>query len=170
MYAVAAVWDVSAWVASGRESQKFASAIPRLLETVPRGSIVLVDVPERYGAGWFWSWATPAALKPPFTREDLTKAFRIIERPTVYCCPGDQWWNARKAAVATLLDSPSPQGVTDITFAPENGGVPRFSRRMVDGRVLRARIETLLGGPLDMTAGTTPDENAVSRALFEQQQ
>lgn len=170
LYAVAAIWDVSVWVASGRESQTFASSIPRLLRNVPRGSVVLVDVPDRQRLGWFWSWATPFALEPPFTSEDLTKAFRIIERPPAYCCPGDQWWSARKATVAMLLDAPSPQVVTYITFVPENAGVPRFSTRMLDGRALRARIEELLGGPLDMTASATPDENVVSRALFEQQQ
>ena len=71
LYAVAAIWNVSTWVASGIESQRFASAVPRLLQSVPRGSVVLVGVPEWHRDGWFWSWATPFALQPPFTSEDL---------------------------------------------------------------------------------------------------
>jgi hypothetical protein len=169
LYAVASIWNVSTWIAMGTESQRFASAVPRLLQTVPRGSVVFVDVPEWHRDGWFWSWATPFALQPPFTPDDLYERFRIVERPPVYCCPPDQWWGARKATLTALMDSPVPQQVTSIVFAPENPGVPVFTTRTVDGEVLKRRIETALGKPVEsLSAGMTPEEaQAVSRVLFE---
>jgi hypothetical protein len=168
LYAVASFWNVSTWVTSGIESRRFASAVPRLLQSVPRGSIVLVEVPEWHRDGWFWSWATPFALQPPFTGEDLYERFRIVERPPVYCCPPDQWWAARKDSVMALMNSPAQQ-VAYIGFAADDPGRPVFVTRMVDGRELRHRIESALGKPLEnITAPITPAEvQEMSRVLFE---
>ena len=169
LYAVASIWNVSTWVASGIESQKFASAVPRLLQTVPRGSVVLVSVPEWHRDGWFWSWATPFALQPPFTAEDLYEEFKLVEPPPVYCCPPDQWWAARKATLMALMDSPAPQEVTYIVFAPENPGAAVFTKRTVDGRALKQQVEAALGKSVEsLTAGITPTEaKELSRILFE---
>jgi hypothetical protein len=169
LYAVASIWNVSTWIAMGTESQRFASAVPRLLQSVPRGSIVLVGVPEWHRDGWFWSWATPFALQPPFTSDDLYERFRIVEPPPVYCCPPDQWWAARKATLLALMDAPMPQQVTSIVFAPANPGAPVFTTRTIDGGALKARIETALGKPVEsLSTGLTPEEaEALSRVLFE---
>jgi hypothetical protein len=167
LYAVASIWNVSGWVATGIESQRFAAGVSQLLRPVPRGSVVFVAVPEWHHAGWFWSWASPFALKPPFTEEDLTEAFRIVERPPTYCCPPDQWWAARKATVTALMESPA-QEVTIIEFAPEKGGAPVVRRRTIDGRELKRRIEGALGKPVD--SGTTlnaEEATKLSEALFD---
>ena len=167
LYAVAAIWNVSTWVTSGIESQRFASAVPRLLQSVPRGSVVLVSVPEWHRDGWFWSWATPFALQPPFTSEDLYESFRIVERPPVYCCPPDQWWAARKPAVMALLDSPAPQEVTEIAFAPDNPGAPAFTTRTIDGPALKRRLESALGRSVESFTGTPAEAQELGRVLFE---
>ena len=167
LYAVAAIWNVSTWVTSGIESQRFASVVPRLLQSVPRGSVVLVSVPEWHRDGWFWAWATPFALQPPFTSEDLYQSFRIIERPPVYCCPPEQWWAARKPAVMALLDSPAPQEVTEIAFAPDNPGTPAFTTRTIDGPALKRRLESALGRPVESFTGTAAEAQALGRVLFE---
>ena len=168
LYAVAAIWNVATWVGAGIESQRFASAVPRLLQSVPRGSVVLVSVPEWYRDGWFWSWATPFALQPPFTSDDLYEQFKIVERPPVYCCPPDQWWAARKATLMALLDSPSPQQVASIVFDRENRGTPTFTIRTVDGRALKQRIESVLGKPVDSLTAINPAEaQELSRLLFD---
>ncbi|HEU4688126.1 MAG TPA: hypothetical protein VFS23_07200 [Vicinamibacterales bacterium] len=169
LYAVASTWNVSTWVTMGTESGTFASAVPRLLQSVPRGSIVFLDVPEWHRDGWFWSWATPFALQPPFASDDLYERFKIVERAPVYCCPPDQWWAARKATLMALMDSPVPQQVTSIVFAQENPGGPLFTTRIIDGGVLKGRIETALGKPVEsLSTGITPEEaQALSRVLFE---
>ena len=169
LYAVASIWNVSNWVTAGIESQKFAEAILRLLQSVPRGSVVLVKVPEWHRDGWFWSWATPFALQPPFTGEDLNQRVKLVERPPVYCCPPDQWWAARKPTLMELMDSPTPQAVTSIAFVPEDAGAPALTTRIVDGQVLKRRIETALGKSVDSLTGTITETEAqeLSRILFE---
>jgi hypothetical protein len=164
---VSAIWNVSTWVTSGRESQRFASAVPHLLKLVPRGSVVLLSVPEWHQDGWFWSFSTPFALQPPFTEEDFYEKFRIVERPPLYCCPPDRWWNARKPVVMALLDSPSPQYVTRIQFAANNPGSPVFNTRAIDGRALRRQLETALGRPVETVTGTTEEAKVLDTVLFE---
>ncbi len=168
LYAVAAIWNVSKWVASGLESHRFASALARLPQSVPRGSIVLMSVPEFYREGWFWSWATPFAAQPPFTDEDLNQAFRIVERPPTYCCPPDQWWAARKGAVTMLFDATVAQPVTYVEF--ERNGNPRLYQRSVNGSLLKQQIEAALGKPVaTLTTMTPEDAMALSRVLFAPQ-
>jgi hypothetical protein len=169
LYVVASTWNVSTWVASGIESQRFASALPRLLQSIPRGSVVLVGVPEQRGQGWFWSWAMPFALQPPFTADDLYDEFKIVERPMVYCCPPDQWWAAKKTTLMALMDSPAPQQVIYIVSTPENPGTLTVTTRPVDGPALKRRIETALGKSVEsFTAGITFAEGQeLGRILFE---
>jgi hypothetical protein len=169
LYAVSSIWNVSNWVVSGMESQKFATAVPRLLQSVPRGSVVFVEVPEWHRDGYFWAWATPFALQPPFTAEDLYERFRIVERPAVYCCTSDQWWAARKATVMELMDSSVPRQVTYIMFASDNPDVATFTTRTVDGQALKRRVESALGKSVEsFTTGLTPGEaQELGRILFE---
>ncbi len=164
LYALASTWNVSAWVGIGVESQRFAAALPRLLQSVPRGSPVLVDVPES------WSFATPFALQPPFTSEDLYDQFKIIERPGVYCCLAHQWWAAKRATVTSLMEAPVPQQVTYIGFAQQNGGAPVVTTRMVDGPALKRRIEAALGKSVEsLTTSITPAEaQQLGRILLDQ--
>ena len=165
LYAVAATWNVSNWVASGLESRKFASAIARLPQSIPRGSIVLVTVPEFYREGWFWSWATPFALQPPFADQDLSEAYRIVERPAVYCCPPDQWWAARKASLATLFAA-TTKDVPYVEFV--RNGSPRVYLRRVNGPRLKEQIEAAVGKPIEEITAITADEaTALSEVLFE---
>ena len=169
LYAVASIWNVAWWVASGVESGKFASALPRLLGSVPRGSIVFVDVPWWHREGWFWSFATPFAVQAPFTGEDLNQKFRIVEQAEVYCCPPPQWWEARKTTLQALTESKMPQQVVYIEFAPEDAGA-RLTTRTVDGPVLKGRIESVLGDTIEQfaPAAMTPERaRELNRVLFE---
>jgi hypothetical protein len=168
LYAAASIGNVSTWIASGIESQKFSSAVSRRLQSLPRGSVVFIGAPEWNRDGWFWSWATPFALQPPFTARDLYHEFKIVERPPVFCCPPDQWWAARKATLMALLDSPAPQQVTHIAFAPDDPGASVVTTRAIDGAALRRQIETRLGKPVETLTAITPAEAAeLGRILFE---
>lgn len=169
LYAAASTGNVSGWVARGIESHGFASAVPRLLESVPRDSAVFVDVPDLRGDIWFWSWATPFALQPPFTAEDLYEKFKIVEQPPVYCCPPDQWWPARRATVMGLMQSPEPQQVTFIRFRPKRPETPAFEQRVIDGPTLKREIEAALGKSVEsFAAGITPEEaDQLGRMLFK---
>jgi hypothetical protein len=75
LYGLALRWNVERWIVNGVESHRFVSALPSLLRPVPRGRIVLIDIPETNRAAWFWSWGLPFALEQPFVGEDLTRSF-----------------------------------------------------------------------------------------------
>jgi len=168
LYAVASIWNVSNWVASGLESHRFASALARLPQSVPRGSVVLVSVPEFYREGWFWSWAMPFAAQPPFTDADLNQAFRIVERPPTYCCPPHQWWASRKTSVTTLFDATVAPQVAHVEFVPN--GSPRIYQRGVNAPLLKQQLEAALGKPVDRLTTMTPENAAAfSRVLFAPQ-
>ena len=169
LYAGASIWNVSNWVASGVESQRFVAAASRLLQSAPRDSLVLVSAPESLLNGWFWSWATPFALQPPFMTEDLYEKFRIVERPTIYCCPPDQWWAARKGTLLALMDSPAPQQVTYVVLDARNPEAPLSATRTVDGPALKRRIETALGRSVQSLTGgiTLAEAQELGQMLFE---
>ena len=92
LYATALTANVRVWVANGLASQKFAVALPRMLQSLPRGSVVLVGLPKSSQDAWLWAWALPFALQKPFLPENLYQQFAIVEVPEVYCCPSQQWW------------------------------------------------------------------------------
>ena len=167
--AIAAVWNASVWVASGQESGRFAAAFSRLVATFPRGSIVFVSVPEWNRDGWFWSWATPFAFQPPFTRDDLYAHYNIVDPPPVYCCPPDQWWAARKDTLIALMNNTTPQEVTYVEFAPETSDGAKVNTRMVNGSLLKQRIEAAVGRPVESfsTALTANEAKQLSQVLFE---
>ena len=143
--------------------------MPRLLESAPRGSIVFVDVPWWHREGWFWSFATPFAVQPPFSGEDLNEKFRLVEQAEVYCCPPPEWWKARKSTLQALTESKTPQQVVFIEFAPEDAGA-RLTMRAVDGAALKGRIESVLGDSIERfaPAAMTPERaRELNRVLFE---
>jgi hypothetical protein len=162
VYAAASLSNVAAWVGVGLESQRFAATLPRLLQSVPRGSPVFIDVPET------WSFATPFALQPPFTSEDLYDQFQIIERPGVYCCLAPPWWAAKKATVTSLLAAPVSQQVTYIGLSHQNDGAP--VKRTIDGPALKRRIEAALGKSIDSltTSITFAEAQQLSDILFNE--
>ena len=168
LYAVASTRNVSTWVDAGRESHVYATSIIRSVESLPRGSVVVLRATDRYGEQWFWAWATPFALQPPFTHEDLDRKFRIIDRPEMYCCPFDQWVAARKEALAALVMSPGPQQVTYVDFSPGNAAAHPAAIRTVDTQALRQQIETALGKPIgSVFASLTPaDAEQVAGFVF----
>jgi hypothetical protein len=164
LYGVALTWNISAWVANGIESQRFAAALPHMIRSVPRGSVVLLSIPEWRRDGFFWSWGLPFALQRPFLPEDLYAQFTIIERPPIYCCPPDQWWAAKAPVLRSLLAQSGP--ATYIAATPGTPGSLELVTRTVDGPALKSRLERALGKPVEsITAG---DVNELARVLFEQ--
>lgn len=170
LYGLASMWNVSAWVASGVASHRLADTLPGLLRSVPHGTVVFLDVPQQDRHVWFWSWATPFALQPPFTQEDLYGRIDIVEPPPIYCCPPNHWWAAKKGVLLALMQSDSPTEVVSIRFATDSPGPHVLTRRMLDGRALRRRIEAAIGRSIDETVTTlTPEEAwAVHSALVQE--
>jgi hypothetical protein len=65
-------------------SQAVAAAATR----AARGDVLVLDVPATNGGMWVWAWASPFALRPPFTSDDLSRRMIVVERPEIYRIPG----------------------------------------------------------------------------------
>ncbi len=169
LYATAMTASVRVWVANGLASQKFAIALPRMQQSLPRGSVVLVGVPKSSQDAWLWAWALPFALQKPFLPENLYEQFAIVEVPEVYCCLSKQWWAAKQLALNPVLSSPGPHVVSVILAAPQDNGALTLIRRSVRGDDLRRKIEHAIGKPVDqLSSGITDAEALVlSRILLE---
>jgi hypothetical protein len=66
-----------------------------------------------------------------------------------------------------LLDSPVPQEVTEIAFAPDSPGAPALTTRTLDGPALKRRLESALGASVESFTGTPAEAQELVRVLFE---
>jgi hypothetical protein len=169
LYGMAVTRNVGRWIESGFRSRKVAAALTSVLRTLPRGSVVLVDLPGFSGAGWFWSWSLPFALQQPFVADDLYSQYTIIERPEVYCCPADQWWGKKQLAIGSLWSSPAPREITVLVAAPQDPESLQLTIREVGGPALREKLEAAMKKPVESLSGGISEAEArtVAQALFE---
>jgi hypothetical protein len=140
-----------------------------MLQSLPRGSVVLVGVPKSSQDAWLWAWALPFALQKPFLPENLYEQFAIVEVPEVYCCPAKQWWAAKQLALFPMLSSPGPHDMSVILAPPQDNGTLTLTRRSVRGDDLRRKIEHAIGKPVDQLSSRITDAEALalSRILLE---
>jgi hypothetical protein len=122
-----------------------------MLETVARGSVVVVGIPAKDGDRSLWSWALPFALQKPFVAENLYDQFEFLEYPRVYCCP-DQWWAAKEATFMALINT--PMEVTYIGPATHDARGLLLTTRTIGGPQLRRRIEDDIGRPVESLSST----------------
>ena len=87
----------------------------------------------------------------------------------MYCCPPDQWWAARKDTLLALMNNTTPQAVTYVAFAADTLDGAKVSTRMVDGPLVKQRIEAAIGRPVESfsTALTADETKQLSEVLFE---
>ena len=140
------------------------AALPRLLQHVPRGSVVVVSVPASLRQRWFWSWGFPFALKPPFQQEDLYEQYRIVERPDVYCCPREQWKAAKHTALESLWTNPASREIAAIR--PTRQGALWLSIEQVDSQAFRELIERALQKPIESFDLPITEDEAQKLALL----
>jgi hypothetical protein len=102
----------------------------------PPGTLVIVGAPRRS-----WEWSVPFAVRPPFTRIDLTERAFIVTPWLLHCCRS-QWfddtrrilkaWDARHAAAPIVV----------LRWDPETGALSRATDR--EYPALRTLSEVLL--------------------------
>ncbi len=104
----------------------------------PEGTLILVGVPTAS-----WAFAVPLALRPPFTRTDLTRGVLVVSDSSLHCCPVSHWneytrqalqawheradrapvvamyWDGRTGRLSRVSDSDDPQLRTLISLIVE---------------------------------------------------
>lgn len=118
----------------------------------PQGGLVIVGVP-----GPSWDWALPFAVRPPYTRTDLTSRAFIVSPRALHCCSG-QWFNDTRRHLRNWSTGPAQEAVTLLRWSdqPGSGGrvtsadnpaLPDIARALLtidQPAVLEANIQRLL--------------------------
>lgn len=68
-------------------SRQIHESVVAAADRAKPGDVLLLDVPAREHGMWVWAWASPFALQPPFTDDDLTQRMIVVEPPGVYKRP-----------------------------------------------------------------------------------
>jgi hypothetical protein len=118
----------------------------------PQGGLVIVGVP-----GQSWDWALPFAVRPPYTRTDLTSRAFIISPKALHCCAG-QWFEDTRRHLRNWSTGPAQHSVTLLRWSrsPGSGGrvtsaeqpdLPDIARALLtidEPAVLEANIQRML--------------------------
>lgn len=85
-YATRLHTDVQTWGSWARVSRVAVEHVSREAATVPEGTLLLVSVPRKS-----WEWATPFALRPPYSSSDVAERVNLVTPFRLHCCGPDQW-------------------------------------------------------------------------------
>ena len=138
------------WIRASDISEKLAQELPAALEATPREALVILWAPIDPNRAYVWPWVMPFALQEPFVSRDLYSEFRLIEFPVMYCCPVEQWWERKRAVLLAALTGDPEQEVAvhRLSWSEEKGVLGRLQISLTR-KQLRARIEGILGGPIE---------------------
>ena len=87
----------------------------------PQGGLVIVGVP-----GQSWDWALPFAVRPPYTRTDLTSRAFIVSPRALHCCSG-QWFEDTRRHLRNWSTGPAQHSVTLLRWSGEPGSAGRVT-------------------------------------------
>ena len=114
---------VREWNRTADVSQKAVADVRSTALSTAPGSLLIVGAPARS-----WEWAVPFAVRPPFTRVDLTTRVAIVTPQVLHCCRA-QWfddtrrilgdWQARNAGAPIVL----------MRWDPETGALSTLTDR-----------------------------------------
>jgi hypothetical protein len=121
-YALLLLGDVCAWETRSLVSRRAVADIEReALRAVP-GTLIIAGAPRRS-----WEFALPHALRPPFTREDLTQRVTVISDSASHCCPAARWEAYTRDALRAWLDRRDRPPVVALYWNPQTGTLSRLA-------------------------------------------
>jgi hypothetical protein len=126
VYAVQLRGVVADWNQRAAISRAAVRQIERETMAAPVGTLIVAGVP-----GASWNFAVPHALRPPFTRIDVTARAEVISDSSDHCCDAIHWtaytreklrlwqvaeapaialyWDSRTATMSRVSDRDDPQ-------------------------------------------------------------
>jgi hypothetical protein len=139
----------AAWAQASALSRDARRGIAEAAEGMPDGSLVAITgIPNELGETMVWDFALPFALEAPFLERDLYARLRIIESPGIYCCPAGEWFEGRKALLASLLTGSGAETLEaySLHWNPRRKGIVS-TRGLFTRDALRSRVVALGGRP-----------------------
>lgn len=153
IYAVRLNADLRLWDTRSMVSRRAVIDVEREALAAPPGTLILAGAPSRS-----WNFAVPHALRPPFTREDLTRRVTIISDSSLHCCPAIVWEPYTRGARRAWLDRPDRPPVIAMYWNPDTGQLSRVTEK--DEPFLRPLMKVFLE-----TDGQPTLDNAIHRTL-----
>lgn len=140
------------WGEAGRRSREVAQELTWVAAHAKPGAVVLIDLPPTIHGAFFWEWATPFALRPPFTREPLDERLVILEDMATYY----DWerWHQRPAFGKLATVTEESWLIQSFTGHPTN-------RTPLSAAKLRAAAPRFLAAP------TTPHQHVAWRTFID---
>lgn len=121
-YTAHLVDDVRRWETRSMVSRRALVDLEREALGAPPGTLIIAGAPRES-----WDFALPHALRPPFTRADLTQRVSVISDSSIQCCPAVQWEAYTRGAVQAWLDRPDRPPVVALYWNPDTGQLSRVS-------------------------------------------
>lgn len=161
-YALQLREGVRVWKTRSEVSRRAVADIEREALAAPEGTLVLAGAPRRS-----WEWALPHALRPPFTRDDLTRRVSVISHSSLHCCGAHQWEEYTRRTLRTWISRPERSPMVALYWDPTTGELSRLSER--DDPFLRPLmtvwLETGDGDALDRLILDALDKLVATRRL-----
>jgi hypothetical protein len=154
-YTVALVRDLREWATRSMVSHRAVVDLEREALDAPPGALIIAGAPRRS-----WDFALPHAVRPPFTREDLTRRVTIISDSSIHCCPAINWERYTRGAVSEWLSRPDRPPVIALYWNPDTGQMSRVSES--DEPYLRPLMKVFL-----TTDGRAALDEAIHDTLLE---
>jgi hypothetical protein len=129
--------EVRLWDVRSEVSRRAVVDVEREGMAAPPGTLIIVDAPRRS-----WDFALPYALRPPFTREDLTRRVSVVSHSSIHCCPAYLWEAYTRAAVRAWSANPTRPPVIALRWDMDTGEL--FRLRDSEDPFLRTAVLLLL--------------------------
>ena len=152
-YTIRLADDVRLWETRSMVSRRAVVDIEREAVGAPYGTMIIAGAPRRS-----WDFALPHALRPPFTREDLTERVTVISDSSIHCCPAILWEPYTRGALRAWLDKPDRPPVVALSWNPDTGQLSRVTEK--DEPFLRPLMKVFLE-----TDGQVALDDAIHKTL-----
>jgi hypothetical protein len=136
-YIVRLADDIRLWETRSMVSRRALADIEREALDAPQGTLIIAGAPRRS-----WDFALPHALRPPFTREDLTRRVTVVSDSSIHCCPAILWEAYTRGALHEWLGRRDQPPVIALYWNPDTGQLSRVSD--ADDAYLRTLMKVLV--------------------------
>jgi len=119
LYGVLLQRSVREWNAIADVSHQAVRDVRAAALAAPEGTLLIVGAPVRS-----WEWALPFAVRPPFTRTDLTQRVFIISPRPLSCC-SSQWFGETRDVLSRWSGEQKAGPVVALRWDPDTGALAR---------------------------------------------
>jgi hypothetical protein len=119
LYAALLQRSVREWNTIASVSHQAVRDVRATALAAPEGTLLIVGAPVRS-----WEWALPFAVRPPFTRTDLTQRVFIISPRPLSCCRS-QWFGETGELLRRWSEERKAGPVVALRWDPDTGALAR---------------------------------------------